>query len=55
MQGYQAWEVILKLPEPDLGIAFEIAKNFGLDMEIMTEFLPVCMQAIKDAISSEKN
>ena len=54
--GYQAWEVLLKLSEPDLSVALEIAKNLGFDMELMSELLPVGIQGIKEGLNehSEK-
>ena len=45
--GYQAWEVLLKLPKPDLGLALEIARNLGFDMELMSELLPVGVAGMK--------
>ena len=39
--GYQAWEVLLKLPKPDLALALEIARNLGFEMEIISELLPI--------------
>jgi hypothetical protein len=39
--GYQAWEILLKLSKPDLGLALEVARNLGFDMELMSELLPV--------------
>lgn len=50
MEGYQAWEVLLKLPEPDLKTAFEIAQNLGFDMAIMTELLPTAIHGMKEGI-----
>jgi hypothetical protein len=32
---------LLKLPEPDLALALQLAQNLGLDMDIMSELLPV--------------
>ena len=48
---------MLKLPEPDLKTAFEIAQNLGFDMAMMTELLPTAIQGMKEGInefSSEK-
>ena len=39
--GYQAWEILLKLPKPDLLLALNLAQNLGFDMELMSELLPV--------------
>lgn len=49
-EGYQAWEVLLKLSEPDLKTAFEIAQNLGFDMAIMTELLPTAIHGMKEGI-----
>ena len=56
VQGYQAWEVLLKLSDPDLGIALTVADNLGLKSEIMTELLSVGIQGIKAGLNehSEK-
>ena len=51
MEGYQAWEVLLKLSEPDLKTAFEIAHNLGFDMAIMTELLPTAIHGMKEGIN----
>lgn len=48
----------MKLPEPDLALAFQIAKNLGFDMDIMSELLPPAVQAMKIALNdnlSDKN
>ena len=39
---------MLKLPEPDLSMAFEIAKNLDFDMALMSELLPIGIMGIKD-------
>lgn len=54
MEGYQAWEVLLKLVDPDLNLALKIAENLGLDMGLMAELLPVGVQGIKDGLAEEK-
>ena len=41
VEGYQAWEILLKLSKPDLSLALSLAQNLGLDMEVMSELLPV--------------
>ncbi|MDY4842005.1 MAG: hypothetical protein SO314_06550 [Alphaproteobacteria bacterium] len=45
--GYQAWEVLLKLPKPDLALALSIAQNLGFDMKLMSELLPVGIAGMK--------
>lgn len=50
VEGYQAWEVLLKLSEPDLSVALNIARNLGFDMDIMCELLPVGIQGIKSGL-----
>jgi hypothetical protein len=52
--GYQAWEVLLKLPTPDLNLALQIAKNLGFDMYYMSELLPIGIQGIKMGINEGK-
>ena len=49
-------EVLLKLSEPDLGVALTGAENVGLKSEIMTELLSVGIQGIKAGLNehSEK-
>ena len=41
---------MLKLSEPDLGVALKLAENLGLNMQMMTELLPVGVQGIKAGI-----
>ena len=41
---------MLKLSEPDLKTAFEIAQNLGFDMAIMTELLPTAIHGMKEGI-----
>ena len=48
VEGYQAWEILLKLSKPDLTLALSLAQNLGLDMEIMSELLPIGIFAILD-------
>lgn len=51
VQGYQAWEVLLKLSDPDLGVALTVADNLGLKSAVMTELLSVGIQGIKAGMS----
>lgn len=53
VQGYQAWEVLLKLSDLDLGVALTVADNLGLKSEIMTELLSVGIQGIKAGLNDE--
>lgn len=55
-EGYQAWEVLLKLSEPDLSVALTISNNFGFNKELATEFLSVGVQGMKQGLNehSEK-
>ena len=56
--GYQAWEILLKLSEPDLTQALNLAQYLGFDMDIMSELLPVGVYAMKTALNdnlSDKN
>lgn len=50
-EGHQAWEVLLKLSEPDLGVALTVAENLGLKSAVMTELLSVGIQGIKAGMS----
>ena len=50
IEGYQAWEVLLKLTEPNLSLALDIARSLGFDMDIMSELLPVGIWGMKSAI-----
>lgn len=54
-EGHQAWEVLLKLSEPDLGVALTMAENLGLKSEIMTELLSVGIQGIKAGMNDISN
>ena len=47
IEGYQAWEVLLKLTEPNLSLALDIAGNLGFDMDLMSELLPVGIWGMK--------
>lgn len=51
VEGQQAWEVLLKLSEPDLGVALTVAENLGLKSAVMTELLSVGIQGIKAGMS----
>ena len=53
MDGYQAWEVLLKLSEPDLSVALQIASAMGFDIPAMAELLPVGLQGMKSGLSEE--
>lgn len=52
--GYQAWEVLLKLPEPDLSMALDIARNLNFDMEMMCELLPVGIAGMVSSLRKNK-
>lgn len=52
--GYQAWAVLLKLPEPDLSLALDIARNLNFDMEIMSELLPVGVAGMRNGLDEDK-
>ena len=41
----------MKLPEPDLALAFEIAAGLGFEKQFMAELLPAGVQGIKDGIN----
>ncbi len=51
IEGYQAWEVLLKLSEPNLSLALNIARNLGFDMDIMSELLPVGVWGMKSGLN----
>lgn len=51
IEGHQAWEVLLKLSEPDISVALGIARNLGFDMMLMSELLPVGIQGIKAGLN----
>ena len=44
---------MLKLPQPDLGLALQIAQNMGFDMELMSELLPIGIAGIKSALKED--
>ncbi|MBQ8481009.1 MAG: hypothetical protein IJ532_00545 [Alphaproteobacteria bacterium] len=44
----------MKLSEPNLSLALDIAHNLGFDMDIMSELLPIGIQAMKSALSENK-
>nr|DAI24279.1 MAG TPA: hypothetical protein [Caudoviricetes sp.] len=49
---------MLKLSEPDLTQALNLAQYLGFDMDIMSELLPVGVYAMKTALNdnlSDKN
>ena len=54
VEGYQAWEVLLKLSEPNLSLALDIARSLGFDADVMSELLPPAVQAMKIALSEDK-
>ena len=54
VEGYQAWEVLLKLSEPNLSLALDIARSLGFYMDIMSELLPISIQAMKSALNEDK-
>ena len=51
IEGYQAWEVLLKLPEPNLSVALDIARNLKLDDDIMSELLPIAVLGMKSGLN----
>ena len=53
IEGYQAWEVLLKLTEPNLSLALDIARNLGFDMDIMSELLPVGIWGMKSELKEK--
>ena len=44
----------MKLSEPDLNMALELAHHLGFEMSLMAELLPVGIQGMKAALN-EKN
>lgn len=54
VEGYQAWEVLLKLSEPNLSLALDIARSLGFDADVMSELLPIGIQAMKIALNEDK-
>lgn len=55
VEGYQAWEVLLKLSEPNLSEALKIAEHLGFDMAIMSELLPIGIQGIKCGVDNNNS
>ena len=55
IEGYQAWEVLLKLAEPDLKTALKIAKIQNLDMETLVELLSVGVFAMKQGLNDSNS
>lgn len=55
IEGYQAWEVLLKLSEPNLETALKIAKIQNLDMETLVELLPVGVFAMKQGLNDSNS
>lgn len=45
---------MLKLPEPDLSLALDIARNLNFDMEIMSELLPVGVAGMRNGLDEDK-
>ncbi len=54
VEGYQAWEILLKLSEPNLSLALDVARGLGFDADVMSELLPLAIQAMKTALSENK-
>lgn len=52
--GQQAWEILLKLPKPDLSMALDIARSLNFDMEMMCELLPVGIAGMKNGLDENK-
>lgn len=53
IEGYQAWEVLLKLTEQNLSLALDIARNLGFDMDLMSELLPVGIWGMKSELKEK--
>jgi len=45
---------LLKLPEPDLSMALDIARNLNFDMEMMCELLPVGIAGMVSSLRKNK-
>lgn len=45
----------MKLPDPDLSMALDIARNLNFDMEMMCELLPVGIAGMKNGLDEDKN
>ena len=43
----------MKLSEPNLSLALDIARNFGFDADVMSELLPIGIQAMKTALDED--
>ena len=41
----------MKLSEPSLSFALDVARNLGFDMDIMSELLPIEILAIKQNLN----
>ncbi len=54
VEGYQAWEILLKLSEPNLSLALDVARGLGFDADVMSELLPLAIQAMKTALNENK-
>ncbi len=54
VQGYQAWEVLLKLSEQNLAEALEVAKCLGFDLVLMAELLPVGILGMRQGGNDKK-
>ncbi len=55
IEGYQAWEVLLKLAEPDLETALKIAETLNFDKETLTELLSVGVFAMKQGLNDSNS
>ena len=55
IEGYQAWEVLLKLSEPNLGIALSIAESMAFDRDLLAELLPVGVLAMKQGLNDSNS
>lgn len=44
----------MKLPEPDLALALQIARNLNFDMEMMCELLPVGVAGMRNGLDENK-
>jgi hypothetical protein len=42
----------LKLSEPDLSLALDIARNLGFNVDIMYDLLPIGIQGAKNGIDN---
>ena len=55
IEGYQAWEVLLKLSEPNLETALKIAETLNFDKETLTELLSVGVFAMKQGLNDSNS